>query len=281
MQVGIFTKTFTRPTLSATLDAVVAHGIRHIQLNFSSVEYQAAHMPSLPDSVAPALLAHIQHEIDTHKLNAAALSGTFNMIHPNMAIRRNDFSRFETVAQAAHTLQIGLVSLCTGTRDTENMWRTHSDNNTPAAWLDLLQSMEKALAIAEKAHVMLGIEPETANVIASAQQARRLLNELRSPHLKIIIDPANLFTVETLPHMHDVLDEAFNLLAPDIVSAHAKDVRLTPDGTLQHCAAGTGSLDYAYYLKLLAPLNVPLMLHGLDETQVAPALQFLQRAMSM
>lgn len=276
MHIGIFTKTFVRPSLTATFDAVVAHSIKHIQFNFASTE---AHMPSLPDEIEPSLLAHIQHEINAHNLNAVALSGTFNMIHPNISERMRDFQRFETLALAAHTLQIGLISLCTGTRDPDNMWRAHPDNNTSATWLDLLQSMEKALSIAENADVTLGIEPETANVIASAQQARRLLNELRSPRLKIIIDPANLFTVETLPHMHDVLDEAFALLNPDIVLAHAKDVRLDDDGTLHHCAAGTGSLDYPHYLSLLAPLGVPLLLHGLDESQVTPALHFLQRSL--
>jgi hypothetical protein len=34
MQIGIFAKTFVRPTLAATLDAVVEHGIGCVQFNF-------------------------------------------------------------------------------------------------------------------------------------------------------------------------------------------------------------------------------------------------------
>ena len=43
MQIGIFAKTFVRPTLDATLDAVAAHGVRVVQFNLS-----CAGLPTLP-----------------------------------------------------------------------------------------------------------------------------------------------------------------------------------------------------------------------------------------
>jgi len=103
--------------------------------------------------------------------------------------------------------------------------------------------------------------------IDSPAKAARLLDELRSPRLKIIIDPANLFHVEDLPHQRAILEAAFDLLGPDIVLAHAKDVRVV-DGTVHHVAAGTGVLDYPNYLTLLRHIPVPLIVHGLAETEV-------------
>jgi sugar phosphate isomerase/epimerase len=44
MQIGIFAKTFTRPTLAETLDAIAAHGIRCVQFNMS-----CAGLPTLPE----------------------------------------------------------------------------------------------------------------------------------------------------------------------------------------------------------------------------------------
>lgn len=44
MKLGIFTKTFQRPTLDAKLEAVAAHGMREVQFNLS-----CAGLPSLPD----------------------------------------------------------------------------------------------------------------------------------------------------------------------------------------------------------------------------------------
>src|SRR5262249_60022370 len=116
--------------------------------------------------------------------------------------------------------------LGTGTRDPDDRWRGHPANGRPDAWADLLKAMEQALAIAEDHDLWLAVEPETANVVDSPVKARRLLDELRSPRLKIILDPANLFRVEDLPHQQATLDGAFDLLGPDIVLAHAKDVQV-------------------------------------------------------
>ena len=48
------------------------------------------------------------------------------------------------------------------------------------------------------------------------------------------------------------------------------------DGTVRHVAAGTGVLDYPNYLTLLRHIAVPLIVHGLAETEVAGALTFLR-----
>ena len=41
--------------------------------------------------------------------------------------------------------------------------------------------METAIAAAEANDVYLGIEPELANVVSSAEAARRLIDEMESP----------------------------------------------------------------------------------------------------
>ena len=90
------------------------------------------------------------------------------------------------------------------------------------------------------------------------------------------MDAANIFHTGELPKMREILDEAFQLLGEDISFAHAKD--LDHDGEAGHLAAGTGLLDYQQYLSLLNEFvpNVPLILHGLSEQQVAGCVSFLQ-----
>ena len=168
----------------------------------------------------------------------AAVSGTFNMVHPDVRERLGGIARLRCLAQSCRALGTDTITLCTGTRDPRDMWRRHPDNDRPEAWNDLLATMEQAVAIAEEAGVTLAFEPEVANVIDSALKARRLLDGIRSPRLKVVIDPANLFHEGDLPRMGPILREAFDLLGPDIVLAHAKD--LTRDGEAGHAAAGTG-----------------------------------------
>jgi sugar phosphate isomerase/epimerase len=271
VQIGIFAKTFVRPTLAATLDAVAAHGIRVVQFNLS-----CAGLPTLPDALDAAACAAIRAAHAERGLTMAAVSGTYNMIHPDPQVRSDGLRRLAVLAAACAALGTSLITLCTGSRDAENMWRRHPDNDTPAAWRDLLASMAGAAAIAEQHGVTLGIEPEVANVVDSAAKARLLLDELRSPQLKIVMDGANLFHRGELPRQHAVLAEAFALLGDDIALAHAKDLRA--DGAAGDAPAGTGLLDYPAYLAQLRAggYRGPLVLHALREEQAATAVAFLQ-----
>ncbi len=78
MQLGIFAKTFPRPTLEETLDAVVDHGLTHVQFNMS-----CAGMPTLAGSTRGGLLSvWIARSIRERGLTMAAISGTFNLCDP-------------------------------------------------------------------------------------------------------------------------------------------------------------------------------------------------------
>lgn len=270
MQIGIFAKTFVRPTLKETLDAVTRHGIYCVQFNFACVG-----MPSLPDRIDWVVADRIREQMEASQVSMAAVSGTFNMAHPNPAVRRDGLARLRELACSCKRLDTSIVTLCTGTRDPENMWRRHPDNGSPQAWRDLLVTMGEAVKTAEETGVTLAFEPEVSNVVDSAQKARSLLDEVRSPRLKVVMDAANLFQTGELPRMRPVLDEAFELLHNDIVLAHAKD--LNRDGEAGHEAAGQGVLDYDHYLALLRTTGFdgPLILHGLTEIQVEACVAFL------
>src|SRR5205814_2073713 len=141
--------------------------------------------------------------------------------HPDPRQRRDGLRRLPFLAAACRELKVPVITLCTGTRDEQDMWRHHPENASPEAWRDLTDTLSEALAVAAQFGVTLGFEPEVSNVVDSARQGRRLLDEMRSPHLKVVMDGANLFASGKLPRMRQVLDEAFELLGPDIVLAHA------------------------------------------------------------
>lgn len=271
MQIGIFARTFTRPTLGELLDAIAAHGIQSVQFNFSCVS-----LPTLPERIDPDLIKRISRELKARGLELAAVSGTFNLIHPDEHARLDGLRRFRVLAASCAQMGAPVITLCTGTRDRDNMWRGHPDNDSPAAWDDLLAAMDKAVAMAHEYDIFLGIEPEPSNVVSSASKARRLLDELKSPKVKIVMDAANLVQTPDLPRMRRVLDEAFQLLGQDIIIAHAKDVKM--NGSLRHVAAGTGTLDYDHYVSLLKKIGFsgPLILHELKETEVTASVAFLR-----
>ncbi len=271
MQLGIFAKTFARAAFAETLDAIVAQGLHSIQFNFACVGLR-----SLPDTIPSELCERIGRECASRSVVVAGVSGTFNMIHPEPAVRAAGLRRLEVLAPATRALGCDFISLCTGTRDPDDMWRAHPENISPAAWRDLLRSMEQAMAVAERHDVLLGVEPEVGNVISSARKARQLLDELHSSRVKIVIDPANLFHPGPVEHMRGTIQEAFQLVGTDIVMAHAKE--LAADGTTGNVVPGKGVLDWDYYFNTLAGMNFsgPIVLHGVGESDVPEAARFLR-----
>lgn len=271
MTPGIFAKTFARPSVGEVFRAVAKHHLRAAHFN-----YACAGLPSLPEEIDPALADRVRKSAAEHRVAIVAVSGTFNMIHPEVTQRRDGLHKLEVIAGACEHLGTKLITLCTGTRDPENLWRHHPENDSPAAWRDLLVTMTKALTVADKHGVDLGIEPEVGNVVSSASHARRLLDEFKSPRLKIVLDPANLFRPGDLGRSEEIFDEAFDRLGADIAIAHAKE--LGTDGHAATLALGKGVLDWERYVSGLRAVkfNGPIIMHGFDEVHVAASLKFLR-----
>ncbi len=271
--IGVLTNTFTQPTLDGVLDAAAAQGITDFQFDL-----ECAGLESMPLSIEAADVARIRAALEGRGMRIAALSGTFNMIHPDPAHRADGLRRLETLAAHAAPLGARVITLCTGTRDTSSMWRFHPDSLRDDAWTDLLAAMRNAVAIAEGHDVTLAFEPEVNNCVDSARKARRLIDAIGSPRLKVVMDGANIFHAGELPHQREMLTEAFDLLGPHIALAHAKD--LDHDGDAGHLPAGHGLLEYGLYLRLLRESGYrgPLILHGLTEAQLQGCVAFLRAA---
>jgi sugar phosphate isomerase/epimerase len=272
MQLGIFAKTFVRPNFQECLAAATGQGVDCVQFNFS-----CAGLPTLPGLLDPALVQSVRSELERRALSMAAVSGTCNLIHPEPGQRAKEVRNLAALIRACPDLGTSVVTLCTGTRDPGDMWRAHAENHSTDAWRDLENSLAALLPIAEEHGVVLGIEPEPANVIDSATRARKLLDEMKSPFLKIIFDAANLLRPETLPTQRKILSEAVELIGAETVVAHAKDLVSVPGSG--HVAAGRGVLDYNFYLSLLKTVGFdgPLVLHSLSEKEVPAAVAFLKQ----
>jgi sugar phosphate isomerase/epimerase len=271
IEVGILMGTFAGPTLEARLDAVRACGLDCVQLSMD-----CAGLPSMPEEIAPEFAERVRQAAAARRVTIASVQGTFNMSHPDPEHRRTGLRRLRVLAGACRWLGTAKIHICTGTRNRQNMWARDAENDSPQAWRDMTACVGEAADIARQAGVVLAFEPEVNNVVDSANKSRRLLDEIRSPHLKVTMDAANLFHAGELPHMREVLDQAFDLLGPDIVLAHAKD--LSHDGDAGHEPAGHGKLDYDRYVYLLhrCGFKGPLLLHGLSEAQVPGCVAFLR-----
>jgi sugar phosphate isomerase/epimerase len=272
MNLGIFAKTFAGATAETVLAAARGAGYGCVQFNLA-----CCGLPSMPDALPPGTAASIAAASTRTGVEIAALSGTYNMIHPDIAIRVEGLRRLELLLSEARAMGTTLVTLCTGTRDATDQWRRHPDNDRPEAWSDLRAEMEKAAALAERFGVDLGIEPEHANVVSTAPRGARLLREIPSVRLRIILDPANMIEAAD-SDQHRLYAEACDLLGGRIAMAHAKD-RDTQGAVVP---AGQGIIDFPVFFAALARAGFggPVVTHGLEAHDAAPVARFLREAMA-
>ena len=277
MQLGIFAKTFDRPDVASCLQAVADAGIPATQFNLS-----VAGLPTIPDQAVPDdVVDAIRAAADQAGVALAAISGTFNSAHPDPAHRQTYLARFPHLCAVARDLQIGIITLSSGSRDPQDMWRRHPDNTTPQAWADSRTTLQALAALAEDYGLTLAVEPEHSNVLATADQAITMLDQIGSPALKIIYDAANLLDPDSYDPAaaaaaitHDIAT-----LVPHIALGHAKE--LIADRA--PAAPGTGLLPWPLIVQTLheAGFDGALVIHGLPETSVPLAVTSLEAALAV
>jgi sugar phosphate isomerase/epimerase len=202
MQLGIFAKTFAGTDPSTVLAAAKSAGFETVQYNMA-----CSGLAAMPDDIPEATISGIHKASVESGVSICALSATYNMVHPFTDERAKGHRRLGIVAKAAAAAGIPMLTLCTGTRNPDDQWAHHPQNTTRGAWRDLLHSMEIALKLAEQHNLLLGVEPELANIVSNARKAKQLIDEMKSARIKIVFDPANLFERETGEAQRRIISE--------------------------------------------------------------------------
>jgi sugar phosphate isomerase/epimerase len=262
-RLGIFARTFPRATPQEVATAVARAGYPLAHWNFAAIGRS-----TLAGDVDQAQVAAVRSAFDGTGVGIASVSATFNVIHPDVQRRAAQTAQAVRLIGLVPELGAEVVTLCSGTRDPDDMWRAHPGNLANDAWTDLRRTLDQLLMAAARAGVRLGVEPEPGNVVRDAHKAAQLLDELGpDAPIGIVLDPANLLSPETISRQSEILAHAVDLLGPSVISIQAKDVVASG-----YAAAGAGLMDYPGVFRQLASLPpVPLIVqdaHQDDATRV-------------
>jgi sugar phosphate isomerase/epimerase len=279
MQLGVMTKVFARASVEECAEAISRAGLQAVQLSLES-----AGLEPLPAALPETECAQIRRAFAERGIEIRAVSGTFNAIYPDLDCRRECLRRVGVLAARCEGLGASVITLCTGTRNRHSMWKPDPDNALPAAWEEMRETLAALAAIGEREGVRMAFEPEVVNVVDTAEKAERVIEEIGSPALAVVMDPANYFHPEMLPRMNEVLHDVFRRVGRFIALAHAKDVQPPPPGE-EECvrpAAGTGVLNYPLYLKLLRESGYDggLIMHSLAEDEVPASAAFVRSVLA-
>ncbi|MDW7659522.1 MAG: sugar phosphate isomerase/epimerase [Bacillota bacterium] len=276
MKLGICTTDFGTQPVEDLFARIKGYGFSQVQFDFASVGEE-----ELPAAIDSRLINRIRRSLRENQLEIVAINGTFNMIHPDPAERSRGIERFPVMVDAARQLGCRIVTLCTGTNDPDDMWRWHPDNGSEQSWQILQIVMAQLLPVAEQYEVFLGIETEASNVVSSPEKARRIIDEMQSPFLKIVMDCANLFPRKSAykANVAPMIRKAFDYLGSDIILAHGKDISESDE--IVFASPGKGIIDYGLFLELLCQYDYQggMLLHGIkNESEIPGCLAFMQSA---
>lgn len=283
MRTGICTTDFEvtgqiSPTADRLFGRIAEFGFECVQFAFSSIaesEFVPTGQIEIPDRIPTSALDAAARSAGRYNLPVEVINGTFNMAHPDEDVRLEGIKRFALLTEAAEVLGAKYISLCSGTRFAGHLWTYSPDNHTAGAWNDMYDTICRTVELAERRNITLAIESEAANIINTPENARRVMDDVGSDHLKMILDCANLFHIGRAhpEYVQETIAHAFDFFGDDIVLAHGKDIR-EGDG-IDFCGTGRGIVDFPFTAQMLKKYGFAgdMFLHGIyDEADMPYAL---------
>ena len=271
LRLGVRAHDFGRMAADDLAAHIAKHGFSCVQLALNKA---IAGLNLSAGDLNSELAREIGGAFARHGVGIAVLGCYVNPIHPDLAMRRTLLQCFKDHLRFARDFGCGMVALESGSVNAD--YSPHPANHSEVAFAEMLASLAELVSEGEKFGVAVGFETVTSHTVSSAQKMRRVLDTIRSNHLKVIFDAANLLSAENFLQQARIIPEALELLGTDISVVHAKDF-VFENNSMRTVPAGRGQLDFAPILDFVRSQNcgISVLLEEADETAAPHCAEFL------
>ncbi|MCD8037488.1 MAG: sugar phosphate isomerase/epimerase [Lachnospiraceae bacterium] len=234
MQFGIRLHDAIKAPLEERLAAVKEQGFACCHLALSKVISEN----SVADSaLTPGYAMYLKRLFDKYGLDVAVLGCYLNLANPDPEKLKAIQNKYMANIRFAAYLGAGVVGTETGAPNVEYKFEE-------ACWSEealetFISNLRPVVKYAEQMGVLMAIEPVVRHIVCNPVRARRVLDEINSPNLRIILDPVNLLEIYNYEKQDEILDEAVELLGKDVAVLHVKDFVIN-DGKLVSVPVGQG-----------------------------------------
>ena len=273
MTIGMATTGFRKHTNRALAKELAAEGVRVVQLFLTQSDSNYWRYNGRNDlaDLTPARCADIAGAYRAAGVSIHSIGVYTNLIHPDEAERKANLAYFGEMMKVGGRMGVRTVITEAGHYHPAKPTSRLEHHYRQDVWKAMVSTGKQLADLADRHKATVLVEPSFRSFFASAKRTRVFLDEVASPRIRVLLDPANLLELNDL-------EEMFGQLAPRIDCLHAKDWKLHGE---RGVAAGRGDLDYPKFVSLAAQRTpkAPIILEYVGADTYKQALAHLRAAM--
>ncbi|MDE6056011.1 MAG: sugar phosphate isomerase/epimerase [Lachnospiraceae bacterium] len=274
MQFGIRLHDAVKAPIEERLKIVKEQGFTcaHVALSKVISENSVA-----PEALTPGYAMYLKRLFDKNELDCAVLGCYLNLANPDATQLKAIQEKYKANIRFAAHLGAGVVGTETGAPNVEYKFEE-------ACWNEeslqiFIKNLRPVVKYAEQMGVLMAIEPVVRHIVCNPVRARRVLDEIDSPNLRIILDPVNLLESYNYEKQDEIIDEVIELLGKDVAVLHVKDF-VIKDGKLISVPVGQGQCHWDRIIPYMKK-EKPFMHATLEDTKPDNAVAALHYIMDI
>jgi len=264
-----------------------AHGTLEERLRFAAAQgFSCEHlalskamdgfcMEDAPEKLNEELAARVREAHAAAGIGCAVLGCYLNLADPDPESRARTQAIYRAHLRFAPMIGAGVVGTETHANPKSVFARPAPEDEE--AFRLFMDSLKIVVRDAEEAGAVLAVEPVWSHIVSTPERAERMLDEIPSDHLRIILDAVNLISPENAGRAEEIIADAIRRLGDRVRVLHMKDFTLTAEGTMEASACGTGSMRYEQLLALARKRNLPMTLENTVPDNAEAARLYLEQ----
>ncbi|MEN6600828.1 MAG: sugar phosphate isomerase/epimerase family protein [Bryobacteraceae bacterium] len=275
LPIGIATMQFREYTNARLAKELSEQGFRIVQLFFTQTDsdyWKYGGRSDLP-GMTPERAREIAATYRSAGLSIHSMGVYTTLIHADAAERKANLAYFENMMKIGGQMGVRTFVSEAGHYQPPGPAPAIPYDYQDDVWKMAVETVKDLARMAEAQGATVLLEPIYRSIFATAKRTRVFLEEVGSPRVRALLDPANLLEANDL-------EEMFEQLHPWISCIHAKDRKLH---VTTGVAAGQGDLDYRKLVTLAAKRTpgVPVILEYVGSSNYKEALEHLRNAIRL
>jgi len=258
MNIGIRLHDTKPGTLKERLACAASQGFSCVQLAMGKA-VPGFSMRNAPELLTSDLAAEVREELERAQMECAVLGCYLTLAQKS----GDEADRIREIYRAHLRFAAQIGARCVGTETPPADGAQGAPCRTEASYRLFLRRVEPLVKEAEELGVILAVEPVCTHIIHDAAAAERMLEDLDSDAVRIILDAVNLIDTAHTGEAGALISDAVNRLGDHVCVLHMKDFLPRPDAPRPlPVPCGQGQMDFRPLLELARKKNLPMTLEN-------------------